>query len=609
MSSLSPIEERPSAPTSPSVHSQTGSSINAINIGRQFGVLSFTGLNTGKIKSFVYPNFFWGAMFGQMTQTKFGASKAGNPEDPQVQEATRSIFEQPTLEKDSQQSVTSIQPEKSIFNLGLLSREDAKDVLNQWPEDNVGILRYSESSQNYVLSYKVGNEMKHDPIDLPLEKMMDMRGIKRLLRPEEVRSVQQEKLQVARLSSSEQSQLPENSPFNHGDLSGGKAERMLRDQSLGVGILRYSSRADEFVLSYAPMDQGLLSLDEIRVKHVPLKGRNLKGLTLGEVMKKLGVQQLVRPLKQEGQTEKTLEKNRQLEKSPLNHGDISREEADDLLYDQALRGKGLLRYNPKINCFIFSYHPKSSDVIEHIKLKDSSLEEEMAKADIAELISPKEKEELIEEKKLEKMEQEVIEATELQEQENMSKYDQQVILNLGSGKSGEGLNAKARNQGLPSDMIDLRETEYDLSNFSRLTSGSRLYLIGHCKPGRHYIVSDEGVKVSVDDYVNMLKQVPALKNPIPGQKLKISVVACYAAVDGENKSFAYQLSQALDKAGIPAEVLARTNIVSRWRGKPEEYQKLVGGKHHAEGSKLVFTTEKGQTTVHPFQYSQNQETT
>jgi hypothetical protein len=609
MSSLSPIEDRPPAQHSPSVSSQTGLPISAFNIGRQFGVFSFTGSNADKIKSFVYPNFFWGALFGPTTQTKFAASRMENSEDPQVQEATRSIFEHSSLDEldeEGQKPTTSIQPEKSIFNLGPMSREEVQKVLRQWPEDNVGVVRYSESQRNYVISYKIGNKIKHDAIDLPLEKIMNVKGIKRLLLPKEVQSLRQEKLQVATLTTSEQSQLPENSLFNHGDLSGDEAESMLTDQSLGVGILRYSSKAEDLVLSYAPMNQGLLALDEIKVKHVPLKSRNLQGLTLGEVMKKLGVQQLVRPLKQEVQTKEVLENNRQLESSPFNHGNISREEADDLLYDQALRGKGLLRYNPKINCFIFSYHPKLSDVIEHIKLKDSSLEEEMAKAEIAELISPKKKEEVIEEKKLEKADQEVIEATELQEQENVSKYDRQIILNLGSGKSAEGLNAKARHQGLPSKMIDLREADCDFSDLSRLTSGSRVYLIGHCKPGRNYIVSDEGVRVTVDDYVNMLKQVTALKNPSLGQKIKISVVACYAAVDGEHhKSFAYQLSQALDKAGIPAEVLARTDIVSRWRGKPEEYKKFVGGKHHAEGSKLVFTTENGQTTVHPFQYSQS----
>ncbi|WP_068469443.1 C80 family cysteine peptidase [Candidatus Protochlamydia phocaeensis] len=187
---------------------------------------------------------------------------------------------------------------------------------------------------------------------------------------------------------------------------------------------------------------------------------------------------------------------------------------------------------------------------------------------------------------------------------NRTAYDQQIILNLGSGRSGHGLNAKAGKHGLPSQMIDLRKKE-ELSALSKLTPSSRLYLIGHYEPGNDYIeTSDKGDKVTVDEYVKMLiDYAPELQKGTPERHIKISLVACSGAVDsGEQKSFGFRLSQALDAAGIHATVIARVDEVSRWGGKPEDYKKFVKGRYKADGDKVIFTTISGKTSSLPYFY-------
>ena len=151
------------------------------------------------------------------------------------------------------------------------------------------------------------------------------------------------------------------------------------------------------------------------------------------------------------------------------------------------------------------------------------------------------------------------------------------------------------------DLIDFRNPSSSVSDLSKLTHSSRLYLIGHCLPGMNTIFSDEvpasdGKSVyperhlSVNEIVNMLvENAPHLKNPSPsGQKLTISLIACHGGVnktDGSHitPSFAEQLVKALADKGIQVNVLARTDFTSV----------DISGGIDKKASKSVYDREKG----------------
>ncbi|WP_068467033.1 SH2 domain-containing protein [Candidatus Protochlamydia phocaeensis] len=376
--------------------------------------------------------------------------------------------------------------------------------------------------------------------------------------------------------------LAHHSPFNHGKISFEERDRRLAGQPPGTGLLRISNTRTDMTLSFVKESGEILN--------VRLEGRSLE-----EVVKEYKVKGLLQP---------------DLKTSPYNHGKINRQAAEEKLLHQPA-GTGMLRESNTQNDFVLSYVHQNQ--VLHVLLEGRTLDQALNDLQkkgiyIKQFASPK-TEETVKKELMSTVlkEQRLIELEELKAP--MGKYDQQLILNLGSGRSGAGLNAKANKQHIPSQMIDLRSNE-DLSTLSKLTPSSRLYIIGHCSPGLDYIESDEGKRVTVDEYVKMLiDHSPELRKGTPQNKVKISIVACYGGVDnGEQKSFGFRLSQALAKAGIHAEVLARTDYVSRWQGNPEDYKKFVGGQYHEEGSKLIFTTENGVTSVTPFVYSKEQQT-
>lgn len=267
------------------------------------------------------------------------------------------------------------------------------------------------------------------------------------------------------------------------------------------------------------------------------------------------------------------------------HGKISIEQAIKRLSMQP-DGTGLLRESTTTKALTLSY-VKNGQVVHTRLLQGRTIEEVMKNEGITRLVSPH------------SQEQKQIELEELRSP-IVGKYDHQMILNLGSGRSAKGLNFKAQKNNLPSETIDLRQSNTGLSPLSKLTPSSRLYIIGHCGPGKDFIESDEKDKVTVDQFVEMLKQhAQKLKNGSPEHKITVSIVACQASVDDKagNKSFGYRLSEALDKAGIPAEVHARAGIVSRGEDDPKDYKKYVDGKYHEQGSKQIFITENGHTTM------------
>lgn len=198
------------------------------------------------------------------------------------------------------------------------------------------------------------------------------------------------------------------------------------------------------------------------------------------------------------------------------------------------------------------------------------------------------------------------------EQTPISKYDYQLQLNLGRGVTASMLETKAHRHQLEVETIHLNPHAEELTSstekISKLTHHSRLYLIGHAHAGTSKVTSEEKTDLTYDytltvsHFVNLLKnKAPHLQKQEDGKRLTISLVACYAGIEGLSgeKSFALQLSQALDQAGIPAEILARTATV---QGEPSLLQKQVAQRHHSTGDKISVVTINGQSTIRIVQY-------
>jgi len=200
----------------------------------------------------------------------------------------------------------------------------------------------------------------------------------------------------------------------------------------------------------------------------------------------------------------------------------------------------------------------------------------------------------------------------LETQSFSTEYDEQIILNLGSGKSAIGLTEKrSAKKGKSSDTIDLREqrSESDFLAMKKLTSQSRLYLVGHGAPNGNTLSSDSlpsnnnsRVAWSYTQFADLIAQhAPQLKGQ--SEAITISLVACHGGVGGLD-SFGAKLSKDLDRRGIHAKIHARMGSVSRHDGK-SPYKKTVDGEYHKDGSKVVIETVNGNTTVEPHLYSEN----
>jgi|GEM_PF-4006286 hypothetical protein len=111
---------------------------------------------------------------------------------------------------------------------------------------------------------------------------------------------------------------------------------------------------------------------------------------------------------------------------------------------------------------------------------------------------------------------------------NSRKYDQQFILDSGSGKSAEGLSLKAESNGLRSQSVSFKSGVGNIADSLKgITFNSRVYIVGHCSPGSSSIVSDAGVKVSAQDYAKGIAEaVKQSKAEHHGKPLTVSVMAC-----------------------------------------------------------------------------------
>lgn len=186
------------------------------------------------------------------------------------------------------------------------------------------------------------------------------------------------------------------------------------------------------------------------------------------------------------------------------------------------------------------------------------------------------------------------------------KYTYQVQFSL-QPAVGQTLGWKAFYRGIDSSTIYLpdvgvNQISIKLAPLKKLDHDSRLYIVGHGSPGCESIFSDNNGKQASPETIAILLSIFAsqLKKLDDGKRIKISLVVCNGATKTDKKeSFALQLSQALDRKGIPAEVVGRHGIVATYH---DDLKKTVDDKYHENGSKSSFVTINGITTITPIKY-------
>ncbi len=208
----------------------------------------------------------------------------------------------------------------------------------------------------------------------------------------------------------------------------------------------------------------------------------------------------------------------------------------------------------------------------------------------------------------------------IQQTEPDAKYDYQVIIDLGSGKTSAALKRKYNKSNFETVIIDAKQlsnnSEVSLvhnESLEKLTHRSRLYIIGHCTAGDDTISSTEEKRnLGIPAIVNALKNIPCFQTrPETQPFLKISLVCCKGGLDKIDrvsykvlkKSYGEKLSKALDEAGIDADIRAFTTGVQRFQPQnPDEIytKKPIGFLQSKQpNTKVSIKTFDGVTWINP----------
>src|SRR5579862_1410598 len=191
----------------------------------------------------------------------------------------------------------------------------------------------------------------------------------------------------------------------------------------------------------------------------------------------------------------------------------------------------------------------------------------------------------------------------------ISKYVNQFIFNLSDAPDASWRQKKAESQKLPSIMIDFRrsinhvpisdeEVTKQFSQFKNLTHQSRIEIFAHGGIIHPDAISSDPESdgsrtiLNVDAFVEILKtHASHLVKKDDGQRIKISINSCFSASSSREDCFARNFSRALDRAGIPAEVVGRTGLVlSHWDIDHATTYKTVNDRHHHTGDKISMVT-------------------
>ncbi|HSX04414.1 MAG TPA: C80 family cysteine peptidase [Rhabdochlamydiaceae bacterium] len=191
---------------------------------------------------------------------------------------------------------------------------------------------------------------------------------------------------------------------------------------------------------------------------------------------------------------------------------------------------------------------------------------------------------------------------EMEPPKSQPKYDYQLIFDMRPDtEQSRALAEKAGGKGIPTRILPV-SGDINQARMGPVTHRSRVYIIAHGSPGADILTDDKGMKKTFQSFADIFSLVPKLKEvPKNNQRVKISLVVCYGATDGDKdkKSFAEKLSKTLASKGIFAEVVARKG---KSFAQTSDGRKLIDKVHHVEGSKFSFITTDKDTTITPITY-------
>lgn len=184
-----------------------------------------------------------------------------------------------------------------------------------------------------------------------------------------------------------------------------------------------------------------------------------------------------------------------------------------------------------------------------------------------------------------------------------SKYDRQVIIDLGSGATAQGLLRKANkpSPALPTTIIQFQTIDASIeamrNAFLLLTPQSRLHVIGHCSAGNSALSTEQYVYLPVNLLAGLIKayapQVCGTTTP-----LTISIFACQSAARTTSEmSFCERLSILLDLHGIFAKVLGHIPTVQRSSDEGDFHKYTAGHVYRGHQTKVCFQTHERKTTA------------
>lgn len=388
------------------------------------------------------------------------------------------------------------------------------------------------------------------------------------------------KLKVAKVTQQNLSLLSTHPSYKE-NLTREQAEKELKPLAVGTWLIRYSANQNQYVISQKVSSHEFKHsfIQQASFEHLEARLGYFSQIRLFKTI------QLYLKASQSVEAEKSAQISPShadlLKAHSLNHGLLSAEQVQKILKDKQEKS-WILHASPDSRYLVVSYKTTEGTIETFPTLNQ---QHDWSIQDIYAIFG---------------------------KMQAIPKYDYQLQLNLGKGVTASLLETKSHLHQIETETIHLNqkleESMPPLEKISKLTHHSRLYLIGHSHPGASNITTEEkpdliyDYTLTISHFVHLLKTyAPHLQKPDDGQCIKISLVICYAGLEsvrGKN-SFALQLSQALDKAGIPAEILART---ARVYGDLDHLRKEVEDRHHSNGDKISVVTTKGHSTIRMVQY-------
>lgn len=163
-----------------------------------------------------------------------------------------------------------------------------------------------------------------------------------------------------------------------------------------------------------------------------------------------------------------------------------------------------------------------------------------------------------------------------------------------TGATSRSLYLEAKKTIFSPELIDIKKDGSVKIN-TKVISNTRIYIIGHGKPGCDKLTGDNDTELSYTELKNMISK--CLTNSDKNIKLRISLIACFGGVSKDKeKSFAYKLYDALQQyiekecPNITLEIVARMGSVAR---RSEIYDhRTVNGKKEINKDMVMIKNDR-----------------